>query len=191
MSSQSSIVMVLNSLGRLGIGIPRPDNRLTIKTTYNTENTGLMSDASDGTTYKISFFSYVVGGGLVGHKFKLYNSSSVFYNMLGFAPNGNVGIHNTNPPQKLTINGNILASGGDVIARDGNTGHSFSCRGEMSEGTTNSGRVGLHIRHNNNTQGISIGYAGIIANGTSNNGIIITSRGTHSTFNGTGTTASQ
>jgi len=51
--------------------------------------------------------------------------------------------------------------------------------------------MGLHIRHDNNTQGISIGYAGIIANGTANHGITITSRGTHTTFNGTGTTASQ
>jgi hypothetical protein len=55
--------MVLNSLGNLGIGTITPQNRLTIKTTYNTENTGLMLDVSDGTTYKISFFSYVVGGG--------------------------------------------------------------------------------------------------------------------------------
>ena len=106
--------------------------------------------------------------------------------MLCFAPNGNVGISDSNPSQKLTVAGNIRASG-DVNVRGGAGGHCFSCKGALSGGTENSGRMGLYIRHDNDTQGISIGYAGIIANGTSNHGITITSRGTFTTFSGTGT----
>jgi len=37
---QGGITMVLNSVGNLGIGIIAPQTRPTIKTTYNTENTG-------------------------------------------------------------------------------------------------------------------------------------------------------
>jgi len=51
-----------------------------------------MLDAGDGSTYKMKFFSYVVGGGLVGHRSKLFNQGSIHDNMPCFSPNGNTGI---------------------------------------------------------------------------------------------------
>jgi hypothetical protein len=106
-------------------------------------------------------------------------------NSLVVKSNGLVGIGTDNATELLTVAGTIRAFG-DVNVKGGAAGHSISCKGAISDGLTNSGRMGLYIRHDNDTQGISIGYAGIIANGTSNHGITITSRGTFTTFNGTG-----
>jgi len=103
-------------------------------------------------------------------------------------PSGRVGIGTTNPNERLSVSGNISASN-DIHIRGGATGHSISCKGNMASGHSNSGRMGLYIRHDNNTQGISIGHAGIIANGTnSTQGIKITSKGTFTSFYGNGST---
>ena len=81
---------------------------------------------------------------------------------------------------------------GDVNIRGGADGHSFSCKGQINEGTTNSGRMGLYIRHDNDSQGISIGYAGIIANGTNpTQTLYIRSKSTFTDFAVTGTSPNQ
>jgi hypothetical protein len=97
--------------GNVGIGTATPQNRFTIKTNYSDENTGLMLDASDGDVYNIKFFSYVIGTGLVGHKFKLVNNSTIYDNVLCFGGNGNVGIGVSNPSYKLTVQGNTNLNG--------------------------------------------------------------------------------
>ena len=95
--------LYINGSGNVGIGTGNAPCRLTIRTNYNDENSGLFLDANDGAPYNIKFFSYVIGSGQVGHRFKLQNLGSVHDNMLCFASNGNVGIGNNNPPHKLTV----------------------------------------------------------------------------------------
>jgi len=103
--------LFINGSGNVGIGTATPQCRMTIRTNYSDENTGFMLDAMDTTnSYNIKFFSYVIGNGLVGHKFKLQNQNSIHDNMLCFGANGNVGIGNNNPSYKLTVQGNVFVA---------------------------------------------------------------------------------
>jgi len=150
--------IILAPSGNVGIGIATPQNRFTIRTNYSDENTGLMLDANDGAVYNIKFFSYVIGGGLIGHKFKLQNQSAIHDNMLCFGANGNTGIGVSNPQRKLHIvsaNPQLLlessGAGGGVI-NFGNTGHgvgratgiaNFTAGNDVVLWTTGDGHCGL------------------------------------------------
>ena len=101
--------------GNAGIGTASPLTRFTITTNYSDENTGFCLDANDGGAYNIKFFSYVIGDGSVGHRFKLQNLGSIHDNMLCFGANGNIGIGISNPAYKL----HILSGGAQMLLTHG------------------------------------------------------------------------
>jgi hypothetical protein len=57
------------------VGISNPSTKLTIKSTYNNEDSGLCLDASDGNVYHLKLYPYVVTGGQVGYKFRVGNQA--------------------------------------------------------------------------------------------------------------------
>ncbi len=85
--------------GNLGIGIA-PVSRLHVKSTYDSENTGICIDASDGTNYQLKIYPYVVAGGKVGYKFRVYNQDqTTAYDGLRINNYGYIGI-GINTPSK-------------------------------------------------------------------------------------------
>ena len=118
----------LTYIGRnVGIGLESPQNCLTLKIHYRDENTGFMLDVDDVGTYNIKFFSYVVGNGLVGHKFKLNNQDTIHDNILCFAPDGNMGIGNSQGNLHIiSANPQLLLESirqGGGVNNFGNSGH--------------------------------------------------------------------
>ncbi len=61
--------------GNLGVRISNPPTKLTIKSTYNNEDSGLCLDASDGNVYNLKLYPDVVTGGQVGYKFRVLNQA--------------------------------------------------------------------------------------------------------------------
>jgi hypothetical protein len=57
------------------VGTSSPSTKLTIKSTYNNENSGLCLDASDANVYNLKLYPYVVTGGQVGYKFRVSNQA--------------------------------------------------------------------------------------------------------------------
>ena len=63
--------------GNVGIGTTSAESKLTIKSAYGDENSGLLINASDVTnTYKLKIYPYVVAASQVGYKFKVDNVAS-------------------------------------------------------------------------------------------------------------------
>jgi hypothetical protein len=57
------------------VGLSNPSTKLTIKSIYNNEDSGLCIDASDGNVYHLKLYPYVVTGGQVGYKFRVGNQA--------------------------------------------------------------------------------------------------------------------
>jgi hypothetical protein len=59
--------------GNVGIGTTNTISRLTIKSDYSNENTGICINEQDANTYNLKIYPYVQGTSQVGYKFKVNN----------------------------------------------------------------------------------------------------------------------
>jgi len=124
--------IILQPAGNVGIATNSPLTRLTVKTNYSDENTGFCLDANDGGAYNVKFFSYVVGSGAVGHKFKINNQNNIRDNVLCLSPDGFVGIGVSAPWIRLTVGGGGSSSG-SLTRFFGNTQNGVGVGGSLND----------------------------------------------------------
>jgi hypothetical protein len=99
--------------GYVGIGTA-PSYKCHIKTTYDTVATGLHLDAGDTTDvnkYAMTIWSYVIGSGQVGWRFRTQSSTGGVCTPLTFSNAGFVGINGITPTSALHVNGGAYVSG--------------------------------------------------------------------------------
>jgi hypothetical protein len=96
--------------GNVGIGTASPSHRLTVKSNYQDESTGIKIDAADGNQYNLIMHSFVQGSGQVGYNFKVNNLGTT-HDALILGHNGNVGIGGIIvPTATLDVNGSIKSN---------------------------------------------------------------------------------
>ncbi len=107
--------MRIKSNGLVGIATTNPLTWFTIKSSYSDENSALCIDASDGNTYNLKLYPYVIAGGRVGYKFKINNVGSSTETLI-LGDDGSVRIRAIDTNYKLYVNGNSWFNGtGDLM----------------------------------------------------------------------------
>jgi hypothetical protein len=105
--------LAIASNGYVGIGTA-PSYKCHIKTSYDTVATGLHLDAGDTTDvnkYAMTIWSYVIGAGQVGWRFRTQSSTGGVCTPLTFSNAGFVGINGVTPTSALHVNGNAYVTG--------------------------------------------------------------------------------
>jgi hypothetical protein len=105
--------LAIASNGYVGLGVA-PSYKCHIKTSYDTVATGLhldASDTSDVNKYAMTIWSYVVGAGQVGWRFRTQSSTGGVCTPLTFNHAGFVGINGVTPTSALHVNGNAYVTG--------------------------------------------------------------------------------
>ena len=105
--------LAIASNGYVGLGVA-PSYKCHIKTSYDTVATGLhldASDTSDANKYAMTIWSYVVGSGQVGWRFRTQSSTGGVCTPLTFNHAGFVGINGVTPTSALHVNGNAYVTG--------------------------------------------------------------------------------
>jgi len=98
----------ISSTGKVGINTTSPTADLHIT---NTGNPGSFIDLTFNSNWGFRFISN--NDGTVVRYHQIFKGNGIDYNVLSFAGTGNVGINQTNPTEKLEVNGNI--KGGTVL----------------------------------------------------------------------------
>jgi hypothetical protein len=162
--------IVINASGNVGVNTTNPTAKLEVNGTFKvtgslnsvvldrlsgTGNRIVMADASGSLYATSSAAATGLPDGSSGQTLR-HNGTSWVANSVLFNNGTNVGIGLTSPSQKLTVNGNILASGGTVSAvnfHDANGIYNVNLGGGNGRGLAagysggSYGGIGYNIRH--------------------------------------------
>jgi hypothetical protein len=131
--------MIIDSSGNVGIGTTSPGNRLHVSGSNNTTpvrfeiganaNYYFQANSTSGyaTTFNMDNTGLDIGHNSSGRSLNLQTNSTDRLTILG---GGNVGIGTISPPEKLTVQGNISASGNIILASG--QGIDFSATGQAA-----------------------------------------------------------
>ena len=104
----------ITNTGNIGIGTNNPQYKCHIRSSYDVIASGLHLDASDGALvdqYTLTMYPYVIGGSMVGWKFRTISQAGGTTTPMTFDNAGNVGIGgNPNSSYKLNVNGIVNAT---------------------------------------------------------------------------------
>jgi hypothetical protein len=130
---------IINSSGNVGIGTTSPGNRLHVSGSNNTTpvrfeiganaNYYFQANSTSGyaTTFNMDNTGLDIGHNSSGRSLNLKTNNTDRLTILG---GGNVGIGTISPPEKLTVQGNISASGNIILASG--QGIDFSATGQAA-----------------------------------------------------------
>lgn len=108
--------MTITSAGNVGIGTSTPSSEVEVRNTSDVE-LGLWSQDAGGHRWTLQ--SSGVNGSLLDASFQIIDrTSGVNTSRFLISTNGNVGIGTNSPNEKLTVHGNIIASG-SICANNG------------------------------------------------------------------------
>jgi RNA polymerase-binding transcription factor DksA len=124
--------MRIDNNGNINIGsTATPLTKFCIKSSYSDENSGFCINASDGNTYNLKLYPFVIAGGRVGYIFKVNNISSSSLTLL-FGDNGSVGIGGIDTGYKLYVNGTTYINGNTTLIGDiTSTGNTYANSGKV------------------------------------------------------------